>query len=133
MKGLKQECCLRLRKGRTSALKGDLEKAIRGKQKDSVRKEMLAVSATTIVRVEKWHNRPLLHQDRKRKTTEEVPRKETPPTGSSPSGRYWRPPVCQYYKSASGRELGDKCSLRHTEVDSQPGKNSRRKVVGKDR
>ena len=49
------------------------------KQKDSVQKEMLAVSATTIVGVEKQHNRPLLHQDRRRKTTEEDPRKETHP------------------------------------------------------
>ena len=79
MKGLKQEYCLRLRQGRTSALKTELENATSGKQKDSVQKEIIAVSATKIVGVEKQHNRPFLHQDRRRKTTEEDPQKETPP------------------------------------------------------
>ena len=41
--------------------------------------------------------------------------------------QYWRPHVCQNFKSASGCEFRDKCLFRHTEVDSQPRKNSRRK------
>ena len=48
-----------------SALMGKQENAINGKQNDSVQKEMLAVSATTTVGVERWHNCPLLLQDRR--------------------------------------------------------------------
>ena len=53
MKGLRQEYWSRVTKGEKSALKGNEEHAISGKQMDSVQKEMLAASATTIVGVEK--------------------------------------------------------------------------------
>ena len=46
-----------------------------GKQKESVQKEMLEVSATTTRGVERKHNRPLLLRDRRHKTTEEGLRK----------------------------------------------------------
>ena len=75
MNELKQECWLRLKKGRMSALKEDQENAISGKQKDSVQKEMLAASATT----ERKHNRPLLFQGRRHKMTEQYLRKEVLP------------------------------------------------------
>ena len=40
-----------------SALSGDKENAINGKQKDRVQREMLAVSATMKISVEKQHSR----------------------------------------------------------------------------
>ena len=49
MKGLKHEYWSRVRKGRTSASKGEQENAICGKQMDSVRKGMLAASTTKTV------------------------------------------------------------------------------------
>ena len=48
-------------------------------KRDSVQKEMLAVSATTTTGVRRGHNRPLLLQDRRHKMTEEDLRKEVPP------------------------------------------------------
>ena len=47
--------------------------------KRTVQKEMLAVSATTTVSVERKYQRPLLLQDRSHKMTEEDLRKEVPP------------------------------------------------------
>ena len=49
------------------------------KAKRTVQKEMLAVSATTTVSVERKHHRPLLLQDRSHKMTEEDLRMEVPP------------------------------------------------------
>ena len=59
-------------KGNMSALKGNKENAINGKQKDSARREMRAVSATMRMSVEKQHSRPLLLQNRRLKTTGKV-------------------------------------------------------------
>ena len=55
-----------------SALTGNQENAISGKQKDSVQKVMLAASTTTTVSVERKRNRPLLVQGRKHKMMEEI-------------------------------------------------------------
>ena len=70
MKELKQEYWFRLRKGKTSALKGQEENAVSGEQKDSVQKEMLAVSVMMTGSMERNHNRPLLLRDRRHKMTE---------------------------------------------------------------
>ena len=62
MKELRREYWLRLKNGRTSALKGNQENHDSGMEKDSVQKEMPAASATTTVSVERKHNRSLLLQ-----------------------------------------------------------------------
>ena len=33
---------------------------------------------------------------------------------------YWHPPECQFYKSDSGCEFGEKCSCAHRQVEDQP-------------
>ena len=86
VKELKQEYWLRL-KGKKSALSGNRENAISGKQKNSVQKETLAVSDTTTVGVERRHNRPLLLQGRRHKMTEEDLRKERRPEEAVPLER----------------------------------------------
>ena len=112
---------------------------------DSDQEEGLAVSATEII-VDSQHNRPLLLHDRRRQMTEEDLAKGSAPRSSSPSGRknqrpcknylkkgnctnpschHW-PPVCQNYKSESGCKFGEKCVFRHTELDSQPCKKSKK-------
>ena len=55
-----------------SAVKGNQENTISGKQKDSVQKEMLAASVSTTVSVERKHNRPLLLQDCRHKMLEKA-------------------------------------------------------------
>ena len=47
-------------------------------------------------------------------------------TCTNPSCDYWHPPVCQNYKTESGCNFGDKCPSRHTEVDRQPSKKSKK-------
>ena len=49
MRGLRQVYCLRPKKGKTPALKGNQENAMSGKQKDGVQEETLAVFATAKV------------------------------------------------------------------------------------
>ena len=68
--------------GNISALKGNQENAISGKQEDSVQEETDVVSVTEIICVDSQHNRPLLLQDRKHKMTEEDLREETHPGAS---------------------------------------------------
>ena len=53
----------RLRKGKVSAVTGKQENAINGRQRDSVQKEMLAVSAMTTISMERIHSGPLLLPD----------------------------------------------------------------------
>ena len=60
----------KVKKGKTSAKKGEWENAFSGKQMDSVQEETLAVSATEII-VNSQHNRPSLLQRRKHRLTEE--------------------------------------------------------------
>ena len=62
-----------------SAWKRNQENAISARQQDVVQNEMLVPSATMTVSVEKYHNRPLLLQDRRHKTTGEVLRKGNVP------------------------------------------------------
>ena len=45
---------------------------------------------------------------------------------TNPSCHYWHPPVCQNYISESGCKFGEKCVFRHTEVDSQPSRKSKK-------
>ena len=45
---------------------------------------------------------------------------------TNPSCNRWNPPVCLNYNSESGCTCGDKCRFRHTEVDGQPGKKSKK-------
>ena len=68
MKEWKQECGLRLRKGRRSVERKTRE-CHEWKAK-SFEKETLAVSAATTVGVERKHNRPLLLRNRRHKMTE---------------------------------------------------------------
>ena len=60
--------------------------SINGKQKDSVQKEMLAFSSTTIVGVERKHGRPLAPRSQTQTDGRTFERKKTL-RGSSPSGR----------------------------------------------
>ena len=103
-------------------------------KKDSVQKEMLVVSATTTVCVEKKVN--------SHKMTEEDLRKEMPWRQQSirkeisekkcknylkgnctdPSCDYWNPPECQHHKTEAGCKFDDKCVFKHTEIDKQPSK-----------
>ena len=48
---------------------------------------------------------------------------------SGPSCDYWHPPAFQRQTKESGRKFGDECLFRHVEADSQPSKKSRRKEV----
>ena len=124
-----------------SVLKGNKENTISGKQKDSVHREMLAVSANMRG---KQHSRPSL-----------APRPQTLTDGKSslkgnlsevgvllekdPEDRveitsvetvrvrhvfFWHPSECQHYKTQPGCKFGDKCVFRHSEVDSPPKSKS---------
>ena len=77
-----------------SALTGDQ----RGKQEDSVQKEMLAASATMRVNVEKQHHRPVLPQNCRHRMTEKVLRKGNLPRGRGPSGKRDEKPWRKYLK-----------------------------------
>ena len=66
-----------------SALKRNKKNAINGKQKDIVQKEMLAVSATMRIGVEKKHNRPLLLQNRRHRTTKKLFERESLPEAAA--------------------------------------------------
>ena len=108
------------------------------------RKEMLAVSATTTVSVERKHNQA------RHTMTEDDLRKEVPPEAvvlqegnikeraeitskenTNPSCDYWHPAVCQNYISESGCKFGEKCVFRHTEVDKSAQQKSRNRMVEK--
>ena len=45
---------------------------------------------------------------------------------TNPSCDCWHPPVCQNYKTESGRRFGEKCVFWHTEVNSQPSKKPKK-------
>ena len=59
-----------------SVEQGNMERVINGKNKDSARRETLAVSATLRIRVEKQHTRLLMVQNRRLQTTGQVFREE---------------------------------------------------------
>ena len=63
---------MKTREGKPVSVEGSKENATNGKQKDSVQKEMLAVSATVRTSVEKGHNRPLLPRNRRLKVTGKI-------------------------------------------------------------
>ena len=127
------------------------ENAISGKQVDNVRMETHVVQVMTpcletdAIR-DKKDNRPLLHQKAKAQRDGKIPskssgRREECTRGriprqhvlrgkcTNPSCNFWHPPVCLNYKSESGCKHGDKCRLRHTEVDGQPSKKSKKSGV----
>ena len=90
---------------------------------------MLAVSVTTILSVETWHNLPLLLQRRRHRLTEENPSKGFGPRGESNSGR-----------KAKKKKRAKSCSKELVrihrvvndilpEADGQAKKKRRRKVV----
>ena len=39
---------------------------------------------------------------------------------------YWHPPECQFYKTETGCEAGDKCLFPHHEVDEEPNKKPKK-------
>ena len=39
---------------------------------------------------------------------------------------YWHPHECQFHKSESGCEFGDKCSFAHRQVEGQPSKKPKK-------
>ena len=114
--------------GRMSALRGKLENAINGKQKDSVQKEMLAVSATTTAqssslapRSQTQNDGSMLSNGETSKTV--VFQKETVRIRRVMIG------ILSYVKvtkSALGCKSCDKFVFRHTEVDSQPSKKQKK-------
>ena len=110
-------------------------------ERDSVRRETNAVSGATIMSVPNQHQNPLhllSHQHRE----VEVRREKRNLKSRSPSGKTnrqpcrdvlkgtclmlpcdnWHPSECQFKKSESGCEVGDKCSFRHRKVEEQPNK-----------
>ena len=113
---------VKTRKGKQDSTEMETKRMLPMESKRTVHKgKLLAVSATTTVRVERKHNRPLLLQSRRHKMTE-----EGLPTGRGPSRRknqepcrhylegnctnpscdYWHPPVCQHHKTESGQPEG---------------------------
>ena len=118
---------------RMSALRGQQENAINGRQKDSVQKEMqfpprrqwgrkesTVVLSCPEVADTKWRKKTpseaaVLQEGSIKK------RADITLLGNctNPSCDYWHAPVCQGNKTASGCNFGEKCVLRHTEVDSQ--------------
>ena len=131
-------------------LKEDQENAINGKQKDSSREEIVVVSDTTRMSVQNWHQNPLLPLNHRMKRMVEACREESL-RGRSASGKfarqpcrvyikgkctrpscdYWHPPESQLYETESGCKFGEKCSFAHRQVEDQPSKKNRRRMVTK--
>ena len=110
-----------------SALTGKKENAVSGVQTDSVRREMLAVSATVRISVEKQHGRPLLLNNRRRQTTGKTSKGKSPRDSTLVETVRTRRVVLgilPYVKitKQSGCKFGEKWIFRHKEVDSQPDK-----------
>ena len=131
-----------------SALKGEWENGISGKQMDSVQEDSCTFSHGNS-RGNK-HNRPLLLQGHRLRLTEEdlrqeksqgervlLERKVEKHTSSckgnctNPLCNFWHPPVRQNYKSETGCNIGDKCLVRHTEADRHHSKKKSKKSGGK--
>ena len=127
--GIKTGVLVSSQKGRTSALTGEWENVISGKQMDSVQEETLVVSATEII-VDNQHNRPLMLQKCRRRLTQIDGRKTF--DGKSPQGRESLrrsksvQKIPQNYKSESGGTYGVKCLFRQTEADRKPSKKSKK-------
>ena len=120
----KQEQCNRIA-GISAVLKEDPENAFNGKQKDSVQKETIVVSATMGINVENGHQSPPCLQSREQKKDGEQSSRRKSLRGRSPSGKlarmtcrdcikgkctrpscdFWHPPECQNYKKKSGMQI----------------------------
>ena len=121
-------------------LKGDKEFAVSGKQKDSVREETNAV-------LRNQHQKPLHPLSYQHREVEV--RRENNVRGRSESGKfnrqpckyflkgtckrspceYWHPSECQFFKTESGCEAGDKSLFPHHKVDEQPNKKHTQKAA----
>ena len=130
-----QHCHQRLKN--VTAMKGNKEITITGKQKECVRKETHAGS-TIKVNVDNLRSyllSKIAHEQRWVKSSEEkLPRGSSPfekrlrrpckdylnGNCTNPSCDSWHPPLCQNYKSQFGCEFGEKCSFVHKEGDRQP-------------
>ena len=141
----------RVTKEEKSALRGEWENAINGKQSDSVQQETLADSVTEKHRktgavADKRDNRPLLRQKRGHRLTDKSSKgsglREKRSSGikgprgctnllrgkcTNPSCFFFfsHPPVCQNHKAESGCKCGDYCQFGRTEVDGQPSEKSK--------
>ena len=145
MRESKQEHWLRIA-GVNVVLKEDQENAIHGKPKDSVREETVAFSGTTRISVQNRHQNPiLLLNHRKKRMVRSMPRRKTL-RGLSPSGKFarqpcrdcikgkctrpscncWHPPECQFYKTESACNFGEKCSSPHWQVEDQQRKKPKK-------
>ena len=127
--GTKTGVLVKSQKERTTALKGEWENVISGKQMDSVQEETLVVSATEII-VDNQHNRPLMLQKCRRRLTQIDGRKtfdRKSPQGREPLRRSKSvQKIPQNYEPESGGTYDVKCLFRHTEADMQPSKKSKK-------
>ena len=100
-------------------LKEDQENAINGKQKVSVREEIVAVSSTTEISVQNRHRNPLLPLNHRQKRMVEILRKErVSEAGDNIKGKctrsscdFWNPPECQFYKKKKNRDANSVISV----------------------
>ena len=126
------------KKGRKPTLKGKWESALSGKQMDNVRKEIHVVSVTNSGRKERTSSPA---PKAKALTDRKIPSKSSSSRGGSPSwtkgritrkdslgGKYTNPSCNLLAPSrvSSGFTYGDKCRVRHVEVDVQPWEESKK-------
>ena len=131
-------------------LKEDKESAINGKQKDCVREETNVVSGTMRMSVQNRHQKTAPPSEPPTQRGRSASRKQNL-RGRSPSGKfarqpckdslkgicnkspcdYWLVPECQFYKSESGCEFGDRCqfSFAHRQIEGQPSKTPKKMVT----
>ena len=117
-------------------LKEDKENTINGKQKDSVREEIVVDSNTMRISAQNRHHKsapssePLAQKDGRSASRRKSLRGLSPGKFARQSCRdymkgnctrsfcdYWHPPECQFYKTESGFKFGDKCSFPHPRKD----------------
>ena len=131
----------KLRAGVNVVLKEDQENAFNGKQKDSVREEVLVVSGTMKISVQNRHRKPnhlLSHQHKElevRRQKRDLQRPESVWADQSTAVKgtctelpcdYWHPPECPFCKSESGCKFGEKRSFAHRQVEGQLSKNRKK-------
>ena len=129
------------------ALKEEKVFATSGK-KGGAPRETKAVSGTTVMIVQKRHQKPLRPLSRQHREVRSASRRGTL-RGGSPSGKStrqpckdflkgictelrcdnWHPPECQFYKSELGCKFRSKCSFPHRKVEEQPNKKPKKVVT----
>ena len=148
MRELKQGQWLRVAGVRAWFLKEDQENATNGKQKDSVREEIVAVSSTTKISIQDRHQNPLLPLNHRRKRMVEAYREERVSEAVVPSGKFarqpcreyikikctrppcdhWHRPECQLYENRIGMQI--RCArLRTGRLKINPAEHRRRMVT----